>query len=98
MGMTFASGAIPPVVLLKIPKRPTAMPATCVPCQHPRLESGHGAPAPGAVLGDTPPGQYEVLVPDGVEKQASATTLPLKKGWLWPTPVSRMATVCPAPR
>src|SRR5262245_53401826 len=98
MAMTFASGAMPPVVAVRTPYRPAAMPATCVPCQHPRLESGHGTPAPAPIKDELPPGQYEVLLPAGCEKHASATTLPEKNGWVLSTPVSRIATVCPAPR
>ena len=55
--------------------------------------------APGPVWLDRPFGQRETAPELGseVEKQASSTIRPAKNGWSRSIPVSRMATVVPAP-
>src|ERR1041385_6896597 len=46
-----------------------------------------------------PPGQREVeaFAAEVVEEHPSDTTLPARKGWFLSTPVSNIATTCPAP-
>src|SRR4051812_37055728 len=66
-------------------RSPAAMPATCVPCSQSSKE--HGAPEPDAVDEPELPGQSWAML----EKQPSATTLLVRKGWLFSTPVSMIA-------
>src|SRR4051812_16467848 len=98
MAMILAPGATPDPSTLVVP--PAAMPATCVPCSQ---SEAQGAPLPGAVEDDTPPG-HTLVVPKKalvVEKHASAMTLltppAFRNGWFDSTPVSRIATIVPVP-
>ena len=77
---------------------PAAIPATCVPCLQPGIEVEQLTPAPDADLCLQPIGtEREAAEPPALEKQASATTFPLRNGWVPSTPVSRMATVQSGP-
>jgi hypothetical protein len=63
MAMTFASRATPYMVPpLDLPLVPAAIPATCVPCPHPEMESEQSRAEFAAVEEVTPPGQSEVAV------------------------------------
>src|SRR5262245_20696877 len=82
----------------KLVPRPAAIPATWVPCSQPSIVVGQLMPAPFPTWVVCPFGHSVVIiVVVVVEKHASATTLPARKGWVLSTPVSRMAMACPAP-
>ena len=81
MAISLASGATP----LNCGDLPAAIPATWVPWPQSPVQ---GWPAPTPSILAWPLGQLLAR-----EKQASATTLSRKKGWLLSTPVSNMATV-----
>ncbi len=78
---------------------PAAMPATWVPCSHPSISVSHGSADPAANELVALPGQRLVApkLLSLLEKHASSTTLPDRKGWLLSTPVSRIATTVPLP-
>src|SRR6185437_8855785 len=84
--------------------RPAAMPDTCVPCWQRLVEplmqlAVVESAAPTPVCEFSPFGQSDTPPPPppALEKQASATTLPLRNSWLACTPVSSTATAQPAP-
>src|SRR4029434_5744612 len=75
---------------------PAAIPATWVPCQQPL--SGQFTPAPGPICWSWPLGHKATLRPLTVlEKQASSTTFPARKGCVDSTPVSTIAITNPVP-
>jgi hypothetical protein len=77
------------------PVPPAAMPATWVPWS--QSDKVQAAPEPGASVKPTPPGHRLMMGGTLVEKHASRTTLPARKGWAAATPVSRIATMVPVP-
>ena len=80
---------------------PAAMPATWVPWSHrwtPPLEQRARESMSALSSSVVPSGQSDCWpAPNGVEEQYCATTRPPRKGWSTSTPVSRIATVVPAP-
>ena len=97
-GATPAMGCIPATPL----PSPAAIPATCVPWSHngPRLALLQAGSESTSALSSVvrPLGHSDCWVPPmGCDEQYCATTRPPRNGWSTSTPVSRIATVVPAP-
>src|SRR5713101_5875245 len=67
---------------------PAAIPATCVPCQHPGTLSGQLTAEPAPSCCDCPFGQTDTDPKTLLEKHASSRIRPAKNGWVLSTPVS----------
>ena len=102
IAMSFAPGATPATGLPGAPVPwPAAMPATWVPWSQrwtPPLEQRASASMSALSSSVVPSGHSDCwLLPRGLEEQYCATTRPPRNGWSTSTPVSRTATVAPAP-
>ena len=89
MAISPAAGAMPSPS--PVAPRPTAIPATWVPCA--QREHAPGCALPGPCCVPPPFGQE----PEDGAKHASTTGAPAKVGWAVSTPVSMTATHVPAP-
>ncbi len=107
MAISFAPGATPaagaPADPVPMPSpSPATMPATCVPWLHraPEVALVQAASESMSALSSSvaPLGHNEVWFgPSGLDEQYWATIRPARNGWSTSMPVSRIATVVPAP-